>query len=715
MSVAARPRPGDDGMSEDEDLLEEEAELEPELEPAPGADDGAPAGGLHIAAAGETTVPDGCTLDYISGGVVRETAKEQVRQRIARALFHEYGISVEDMERDFPVPGAGTRKKVDIAIFSHGTEHVEGNIRRIVVCKAEVQSGAKKVRTHEEAVKDLAELEELLRAVESAEWGLWTNGLEFFYLHKTKTRFEDRLEPIGDWPLADESQGTMDVASAATLRRATPEMLRVAFRRCHNFLVANAQMQKAQAFWQFLYLIFCKIHDEQAPREQRRFWAGATEQFSEKGRAEIRKRILPLFEEVKESYPGVFNRTDQIELTPRALAFMVSELSKYDLSNTSIDAKGAAYQEIVGNNLRGEKGQFFTPRGVVQMAVQMLDPKEGERVLDPACGTGGFLVATLGHVYTQIKTELAYDSNSGSEDEAERVRSRLRSYAEKCVFGADVEQLLVRASQMNMVMAGDGRGHIYRIDSLEFPRGDFEALPEAKKHLVDGTFDIVVTNPPFGSKIPITDPGILSRYELAQEWRREPDGSYRNTGRIKGSVNPEILFIERCIRWLKPGTGRMAIVLPNGILSNASDEYIRWWILYQCQILASVDLPMETFIPEADVNILTSVLFLRRRSQAEQLAIAQGANPDETAFMAVAEKVGYDRRGITLYCRAPDGEEIVTQSRRTESIRIGGRVVTRELVRWEKEVDDDLPRIVKAYRRFQAGHMPQPAKVSVSE
>ncbi len=120
MSVSARPRPGDDGMADDEDLLEEEAELEPELVATPGADDGAPAGALHVAAAGETTVPDGYTLDYISGGVVRDTAKEQVRQRIARALFHEYGISVEDMERDCPVPGAGPRKKVDIAIFSHG-------------------------------------------------------------------------------------------------------------------------------------------------------------------------------------------------------------------------------------------------------------------------------------------------------------------------------------------------------------------------------------------------------------------------------------------------------------------------------------------------------------------------------------------------------------------------------------------------------------------
>jgi type I restriction enzyme M protein len=698
-------------MTDDEALLEEEAE--PELESAIPVDDRAPAGGLHVAAAGDTTVPDGFALDYISGNVVRETAKEQVRQRIARALFHEYGISVEDMERDFPIRGARSRRKVDIAIFSHGAAHVEASVRRIVVCKPEVQTGAKKVRTHEEAVKDLAELDELLRSIESAEWGLWTNGLEFFYLHKTKTRFEDRLEPIGDWPLADESQGTMDVASAATLRRATPEMLRIAFRRCHNFLVANAQMQKAQAFWQFLYLIFCKIHDEAAPREQRRFWAGATEQFSEKGRAEIRKRILPLFEEVKESYPGVFNKTDQIELSPRALAFMVSELSKYDLSNTSIDAKGAAYQEIVGNNLRGEKGQFFTPRGVVQMAVQMLDPKPGQRVLDPACGTGGFLVATLGHVYTQIKTELDYDSNSGTEDEAELVRTRLRSYAEGCVFGADVEQLLVRASQMNMVMAGDGRGHIFRVDSLDFPRGDFEALPDARRHLVDGSVDIVMTNPPFGSKIPITDPGILGRYELAHEWRRETDGSYRNTGKLKGSVNPEILFIERCIKWLKAGTGRMAIVLPNGLLSNAGDEYIRWWILYQCQVVASVDLPMETFIPEADVNIMTSVLFLRRRSQTEQLAIAQGANPEELVFMAVAEKVGYDRRGTMLYCRAPDGEEIVTQSRRTESVRIGTRVVTRELVRWEKEVDDDLPRIVRAFREFQSGQLTEPAEATV--
>jgi type I restriction enzyme M protein len=157
-------------------------------------------------------------------------------------------------------------------------------------------------------------------------------------------------------------------------------------------------MPKDAAFWQFLYLIFCKMHDERSARDRRKFWAGPQEQFTDTGRKEIRKRIIPLFEEVKQEYKAIFRESDEITLSPRALAFMVSELSKYEFSRIDVDAKGAAYQEIVGTNLRGDRGQYFTPRGAIRLVVQTLDPKEKERILDPACGTGGFLVASLAHM-----------------------------------------------------------------------------------------------------------------------------------------------------------------------------------------------------------------------------------------------------------------------------------------------------------------------------
>jgi type I restriction enzyme M protein len=213
---------------------------------------------------------------------------------------------------------------------------------------------------------------------------------------------------------------------------------------------------------------------------------------------------------------------------------------------------------------------------------------------------------------------------------------------------------------------------------------------------------VVMTNPPFGSDIPITDPNILRQYQLAHAWERDYSG-FRNTGRLQGSVAPEVLFIERCYDWLRPG-GRMGIVLPDGILGNPGDEYIRWWLLRHCWVLASVDLPVEVFIVEANVNILTSLLFLKKKTQREMQAEDLGAKKDYSVFMAVAEKVGFDRRGNTLYKRSPDGEEIVEEVEYRERVRVAGQSVVRVLKRKEKTIDNDLPEIAKAYVTFRAEH-----------
>ena len=601
---------------------------------------------------------------------------------------------------------------MDVAIFHHGSEHTLENLSRVVICRPEPKVGnnAVRIRDFKQAAADLDGLENIMREVEAIQYGLWTNGLEFFFLEKEQKRFETKCNPIGDWPMAEESIGTKDVVSDAHTRVADNEMLKVTFRRCHNFIHGNEGMPKDAAFWQFLYLIFCKMHDESLRAKQRqawrrRFWAGPREQFEDKGRKEIRKRIDGLFSEVKKQYKNIFRGNEEITLSDRALAFIVSELAKYDFTRTDVDAKGVAYQEIVGTNLRGDRGQYFTPRGVVKLVVEMLDPKEDERVLDPACGTGGFLVATLGHMLKKFREE--QDTQPGQESTTEflSVHERLKEYASNMVFGADFDPFLIRASQMNMVMAGDGRGHLYHINSLEFPGGHLPQVEDAKKDLLPfGSFDIVMTNPPFGSDIPITEKNILQNFELAHIWEPDGEGGFRNTGDLKSSVAPEILFIERCLKWIKPGTGRMGIVLPDGILGNPAAEYIRWWIMREAQVLASVDLPVEAFIAEANVNILTSLLFLRRKSEEEKRAEALGGTEEYPVFMAVAEKVGFDRRGNKLYKRTPDGEEIIESREYVERIRIGGEWVKRTLTRNEKVEDNDLPVIAEKYREFLKEH-----------
>ncbi len=652
----------------------------------------------------ESAIGDGMIIDYISREAVKETPKERVRQHIARALFHEYGVDVDDMEPDFRMKVDGRNKKVDVAVFEHKQPHEPEHLRRVVVCKPEPKVGKRgtfKLRDHEQATKDLDELRDIMAAAEGCTYGLWTNGLDLFFLKKRQTRFDTRFEPIGDWPLADETIGTRDVVSAARARRADAEMLRVAFRRCHNFIHGNEGMPKDAAFWQFLYLIFAKLHDEEdtRSRDQRRFYAHPTEQFDEEGREAIRKRVIPLFDEVKSEYTSIFRGSEEISLSDRALAFMVSELAKYDFARTDVDAKGAAYQEIVGTNLRGDRGQYFTPRGAIKLAIDMLDPKPGERFLDPACGTGGFLVQAIAHLADGFRQEKGLKSGLESTDDVLSIQGRLGEYARANLFGADFDPFLVRAAQMNVVMASGATTNLFHLNSLEYPAGHMSGLAEARQKADLGTVDVLATNPPFGSDIPVSDPTILSRYELAHVWERA-DGGFRNTGNVQGSVAPEVLFIERCLAWLKPG-GRMAIVLPDGILGNPGDEYIRWWVLRRAWVLASVDLPVEVFIVEANVNILTSILVLKKKTEAELRAEAVSGAKAYPVFMAVAEKVGFDRRGNTLYKRSPDGEELLEEVTEEERIRIGGEVVRRTLQRRQKIVDDDLPVIAAKYGEFR--------------
>ena len=657
-------------------------------------------GSAQVSGTAFEAVPEGSILDMMSGEKRKNTPKESVRQRIAWALFREDGIPFDDMASDFPVTIDGRRRKIDIAIFHENKPHTEQYISRVVVCRPEPAVGRTviRIRDHQQAEKDLDELKEIMTGIDGCRYGLWTNGLDFFFLEKRVTRFEVNFDPIGYWPTASDSQGTPETASRAVMRRADEAMLRTAFRRCHNFIHGNEGMPKDAAFWQFLYLIFCKIHDERSPRDARQFWIGAKEQFEPQGQKAVRRRITMLFGEVKQRYQGVFRGNEEITLSDRALAFMVSELSRYDLLRTEVDVKGAAYQEIVGTNLRGDRGQYFTPRGVTKLAVEMLAPKETERVFDPACGTGGFLTATLAYMLREFRDE--QKKNEDTTEEFNEVTQRLSNYAQKYVFGADFDPFLIKASQMNMVMSGDGRGHLYNINSLEFPEGHLDDVRRAVQECNLGTMDIVITNPPFGSDIPIDDPVILRQYELAQRWERLNDGTFRSTGDYQARVAPEVLFIERCIKWLKREGGRMGIVLPNGILGNPAAEYIRAWILRNTWVLASIDLPVVVFIVDANVNILTSLLFLKRKTDEEIMAEARGGQVEYPIFMAVAEKVGFDRRGNPLYKRNPDGSDIVTVKTVTERIVRQGKEIVHTFTRPEREADNDLPIIAREYRAF---------------
>ncbi len=429
------------------------------------------------------------------------------------------------------------------------------------------------------------------------------------------------------------------------------------------------------------------------------------------GEAAIAKRIKGIFEEVKHSqeYSDVFTGNEEIALNDRVLSYIAMELSRYSFLEASVDTKGMAYEAIVSNTLKQERGQFFTPRNVIDLMVQMLDPGENDMVLDPACGSGGFLVRVLEHVRYKIAKEL-YPDEEGIllKDRANsdpKVLERARQYASDKIFGFDFDPDLKKAARMNIVIFGDGHGNIVSFNSLLYPKGadaDAERIKARQirwgRGSTPGSFDLIFTNPPFGSKIPIDDPDILDEFDLVgHRWKKE-DGIWRKGDR-QSSQPPEILFIERCWQFLKPG-GRMAIVLPDGILGNQDLESVRYWILTHTRVLASIDLPVEAFLPQ--VGVQASLLFLQRKTQQEML-LAEHEQPEYDVFMAIAEKVGKDRRGNRIYVRDEDGAELQfpkTIERLRKRPDGSRQVITR--IEKQPEVDDDLPRILGKWREFLA-------------
>jgi type I restriction enzyme M protein len=372
-----------------------------------------------------------------------------------------------------------------------------------------------------------------------------------------------------------------------------------------------------------------------------------------------------------------------------------------------VDVKGVAYEQIVGSNLRGDRGEFFTPRNACRMAVKMLDPQPFERLLDPASGTGGFLIIAMNHAVGLLdEAEKASWANPGSpkEPELRELYRKRTEYMTEYVFGLDLNPALVRAAKMNMVMNNDGEGGLFQANSLAHPH---TWDPEVGKRIPLGSIDVLFTNPPFGANIVIDDEDVLSQYDLAAIWDPQKDGTWSirldRHGRkvLQKSQPPEILFIERCVQFLKPGSGRMGIVIPNGILNNPALRYVRHWILRNCQVMAVVDMARELFQPKNDTQ--TSMVLLRRLDDKEKVLAEQG-KLDYSVFMAVTEYIGHDKRGNTIFRRTETGDDILVS--RHEMVReidpATGKEVSRPVVVKERAISDELPEAAESYLEWLA-------------
>ncbi len=659
----------------------------------------------------EDVVLEGTIICALTGEAYKDTPDEQTLQSLIEQLLREYEVDPKDMDRDVRLslemedPSSGKvksqRKAASLVVYEHGKPHEPAHAIRVAVA---AKSGTKPA-----AKKGISELEDILGGINDREeiFGIWTNGSEMAFRMR---RFNKRsgipeFTELTDFPASDESLEDLETADRRPLRVASGDSLLRAFKRCHDYLYGNQNMRGDKAFWQLLHLIFAKILDEQQSR--RAFFVGATEGNTPAGQKTVAARIKRLFDDAKtKEFKDVFEGNEKIELNDRSLTYIASELGRYNLLSTDTDAKGTAYEAITSTTLKRERGQFFTPRNVIRMTVEMLDPKAGQKILDPACGSGGFLVVALAHLRRQFLMESGCQyPDVPVPSELKKVQHQLTKYAEKCLYGIDVDPDLRKAARMNMVMNNDGHGNVCCFNSLEYgvPGRKSDAMLDFEKGGGGlGAFDYVLTNPPFGAKIPVDDPDVLKQFDLGHKWERTGDGWTR--AEIHKKVAPEILFIENCWRFLKPGTGVMGIVIPNGILGNPGEqmEAVRWWILRNMELLASVDLPAEAFLPQ--VSVQASCVFLRRRAPSELKMIGPKGPNQAPVFMAIAEDCGHGRRGETRYVRRPDGTEETVVEILTTRWEKGRTISSRERTRKVRVLADDMPWIAAQYRKYTSGN-----------
>ena len=362
-------------------------------------------------------------------------------------------------------------------------------------------------------------------------------------------------------------------------------------------------------------LLFCKMFEEVSP--------GKTITFVEL--AEIENNRIgdvagELFSKVKIAFPGVFGDEEKIEVAGENLRWIVSRLMDLDLLSADRDVVGDAFEELIGTSFRGGEGQFFTPRNVVEMMINVLEPGDGARVIDPACGSGGFLAHTARYLR----------------------KSHAREYE---IVGIDKDAFLAKIARIYLSLLDPGKNSVFCENSLEDPI-NWSIGTQAKAAL--GTFDVVLTNPPFGAKIPVTGENILSQYDLAHRWELSEE-IWTPTTKMYDRQPPQILFIERCIQLLKPG-GRMGIVLPEGIFGNPSDRYIWEYLNQVSDIDGVVSLSQETFQPSTHTK--TSVLFLTTGK----------SNNRKKIFMSMAKNIGHNKNGKLIYKSNPDGSALLNSN-----------------------------------------------------
>lgn len=573
-----------------------------------------------------------------------KTPEEIVRQNYLLTLVNEYGYSLDQIDEELAITSRGSGKaRADFVIWKTTEDKQKAKAPLVIVeCKSDNITIS---------AKDYAQGENYAR-ITDAPFFTTHNSKETKFWRVKKDRMPGYTEEIEDMPKAGATEKQL-VDLLARLKVFKENEFADLLHTCHNIIRNREKLDPAAAFDEIAKILFMKVYAERhlkADMKNNIF----TLDYVEQAGTFNPEYLADIFEKTKREFgkDKIFAKDEKINLRANTIKTIIEKLEKYNLSGTSTDIKGIAFEKFLGKTFRGEIGQFFTPRPIVEFMVQMVAPKEGDIICDPASGSGGFLIRFFETVREQIyesvdkeyqreKAKIEKERGLSEEKKAEKITkvydglqkkldkeitdSRIWKLANRCIYGTDANDRMARTSKMNMIMHGDGHGGIHHHDGFLNMNGIFEER-----------FDIVLTNPPFGQSVEKDDTVVDAQIELDDEtinyYRKIYGEAYANSqAKIKAakgkpiatlfempkgnSIKTELLFIERCLSLLKPG-GRMGIVLPEGVYNNPSLAYVRQFAEDRAKISAIISMPQDTFV-SAKAFVKTSLLFLQKFTDAE--------------------------------------------------------------------------------------------------
>lgn len=599
---------------------------------------------------------------------IQLTPEEIIRQLYLMVLINDFGYPIARMELEYVVSFGVEKKRADIVIFDK--DRIRDPYIVIELKKPKLKEGKGQLRSYCNGT--------------GAPIGVWSNGNSIsYYYRKDPNYFEDIPNiPRADQKLSDILEERWTIADLVAKDKLIQERksLKDLILEMEDEVLANAGVD---VFEELFKLIFTKLYDEfQSGRDSARHL-----QFRNYGdtETELYNKLQSLFDQAKNKWEGVFSEDSRIELTLSHLSVCVSSLQDVKLFNSNLEVIDEAFEYLISKSRKGEKGQYFTPRYVIDMCVKMLNPKENENMIDTAAGSCGFPVHTIFYVWENILKEIG--SNKSHLFTLENKPARCVDYVQEKVFAIDFDEKAVRVGRTLNLIAGDGQTNILQLNTLDWEQWDekindeywhdvyFEGWKKIKRFRAskdsnkDFQFDILMANPPFAGDI--KESRIFARYELG----KKPDG------RRQTAVGRDILFIERNLDFLKPG-GRMAIVLPQGRFNNSSDKRIREFIAERCRILAVVGLHGNVFKPHTGTK--TSVLFVQKWDE-----ILCPKVDDYPIFFATMQEPSKDNSGEKIYLRKPDGEYLLDPH--------GHRIVKHDLFNHEGMTEDG---IAEAFAEF---------------